>query len=141
MISNWTGFHSERDGHFEVVCEHPSLATKKNQNVTVSYKFKTRAEQIGHVIHTTVNYPTYDVTIEFTFGNSSIDYVDVIDYFVSSRSPLIRSTPDEKKPSKKSVELKEWVFPKGGVAFVWEPQRGIQLASSSALNNLNDQII
>jgi hypothetical protein len=109
----------KRDGHSEVVCEHPSLATKMNRDVTVRYSFKTRAEKIGHVIHITVNYPTYDVTIEFTFGNSSIDWVDVLDYFVSSRTPSIHSIPDEKKPSKYSVRLRDWVFPKGGVAFVW----------------------
>jgi hypothetical protein len=109
----------QQDERLEVICEHPSLATKKDQNVTVRYRYKTTAEQIGHVIHTTVNYPTYDVTIEFDFGDSSIDYVDVVDYFVSSRNPSINPSPDEKNPSKYSVQLRDWVFPKGGVAFVW----------------------
>src|SRR5437763_1807373 len=58
----------QEDGRCEVICEHPSLATKMHRNVTVRYRFKTKAEKIGHVIHTTVDYLTYDVTVDFNFG-------------------------------------------------------------------------
>lgn len=128
----------QRNGHFEFVCEDPILEAKRGQNVTVRYKFKAKAEKIGHVIHTTVNYPTYDVTIEFDFGNSSIGYVDVLDYFVSSTSPSISPIPDEKKTSKYSVQLKEWVFPKGGVAFVWSLKEEY-IILQQLLNNPSDQ--
>lgn len=107
------------DDRFEVICEQPDLTNKLGEKVRISYTFKVKAYKIGHMISTTVVCPTYDVTIEFNFAKASIDYVDVLDYFVSSRNPSIRYIPSSHKPYKITVELKEWAFPKGGAIFVW----------------------
>jgi hypothetical protein len=110
---------NEIDGRFEISCESPHLDEKIDQNVSINYTFKVKAEKIGHVISTTVTNPTKDVTVEVNFAKASISYVDVLDYFVSARKPAIRYIPNEDKPYKISVELKEWVFPKGGATFIW----------------------
>jgi hypothetical protein len=109
----------KEDGAYEVVCEGENLSHKVGQKVTVSYTFKVKVFKSGHEISTTVTYPTHDVTIEFNFAKASIDYVEVLDYFVSSRRPSIRYIPNRRDTYKITVELKEWAFPKGGAVFVW----------------------
>jgi len=117
----------EPDGRYEVICTHPSLQDKLGQKVTISYTFKVKAEKTGHAISTTVIYPTFDVTIEFNYAKASIDYVEVLDYFVSARKPAIRYIPDVNSPYKITVQLKEWAFPKGGAVFVWTLKEETQL--------------
>lgn len=116
----------EKNGRFEIVYEHPSLIGKVGQDVTVNYVVRVKAERIGHLIYTTVVYPTYDVAIEFDFARASIDYVDVIDYFVAAQQPSIRYIPDRENPSKITVQLKDWALPKSGAIFVWSLKEEVE---------------
>lgn len=113
-----TPYHKP-DGSFEIACENPSLADRIGKNVTISYTYKIKAERVGHAIFTSVIYPTHDVLIEFNYAKASIDYVEVLDYFVSSEKPAIKYIPNPENSYKISVQLKDWAFPKGGAAFVW----------------------
>jgi len=128
----------EPDGRYEVICTHPSLSEKAGQKVTISYTFKVKAEKTGHAISTTVIYPTFDVTIEFNYAKASIDYVEVLDYFVSARKPAIRYIPDGNNPYKITVQLKEWAFPKGGAVFVWTLKEETQLILDNRSKIQND---
>ena len=64
-------------------------------------------------------YPTNGVSMEIDFAETEIVYMNVLDFFVSKEDPIIRYSPSLQSPHKIEVEVNEWVFPKGGVVFVW----------------------
>jgi hypothetical protein len=43
----------------------------------------------------------------------------VLDFFASKRKPNVRYIPTRQDCQKIGVEVNDWVFPKGGVVFVW----------------------
>jgi hypothetical protein len=107
------------DGRFVLICENPDLESKLNAAVTISYRYAVKIKKRGHLLTSFVPYPTKGVTIELDFAKTDIHVVNVFDYFVSNQNPIIRYMPSEHNPHRIEVELNEWVFPKGGVVFVW----------------------
>jgi hypothetical protein len=47
------------------------------------------------------------------------DSTKILDFFASTRFPKIAYTPSFEMPHKIEVEVNDWIFPKGGVVFVW----------------------
>ena len=64
-----------------------------------------------------VNVPcqTKAVKVEFEYGGTDIIYVNIEDLFVSKAASSIRSST----PQSIEIDVDDWVFPKGGVVFVW----------------------
>jgi hypothetical protein len=106
------------DGAYEIVCEDPALADRIGGEVTIHYAVKTKLSRLDHVFFYTAVRPTRGVTVIFNYARTDIENVLTYDFFVSAKSPVIYQLPHE-RPHIVVVELDEWVFPKGGVAFVW----------------------
>ena len=66
--------------------------------------------------------------MELDFAKTDIHYMNVLDFFVSTEPPTIRYVPSRERPHRIEVELSEWGFPKGGVAFVWVLKREMATA-------------
>lgn len=110
----------DSDGkRFLVVCEHSELKNKIGTRVTIHYRYKVLIHKFGHLFMVTLVYPTKGVAMELDFAETEITYMNVLDFFVSTENPIIRYSPSRQKPHKIEVEVNEWVFPKGGVVFVW----------------------
>lgn len=106
------------DGAYEIVCEDPALEEKRDTEVTIHYAVMTKLRRHDHVFFYSTVRPTRGITVIFNFARTDIAKVLTYDFFVSSRSPVIYELP-RGNPHTVIVELDEWVFPKGGVAFVW----------------------
>ncbi|MFD4668771.1 hypothetical protein ACFWNN_03500 [Lentzea sp. NPDC058450] len=106
------------DGAYEIVCEDPSLESKIGTEVTIHYAIMTKLARLDHVFFYTAVRPTRGVTVIFNYARTDIENVLTYDFFVSAKSPVVYQLPRE-RPHTVVVELDEWVFPKGGVAFVW----------------------
>lgn len=109
------------DGAYEIVCEDAALEQKIGQEVTIHYAVMTKLRRHDHVFFYTAVRPTRGVTVIFNYARTDIESVLTYDFFVSSRTPVIYEVPRD-DPHTVVVELDEWVFPKGGVAFVWRLQ-------------------
>jgi hypothetical protein len=106
------------DGAYEIVCENPDLEAKRDTEVTIHYAVMTKLRKHDHVFFYTAVRPTRGITVILNFARTDIESVLTYDFFVSSKTPVIYQLPRE-HPHTVVVELDEWVFPKGGVAFVW----------------------
>lgn len=107
------------DGAFEIVCEHSDVQKLINQEVTIHYSIQTKLSRLGHIYFSNAIRPTKNVTIQFNWARTDIETVRVYDFFVSAQKPTIYMTPPD-QPHTMVVEIDEWVFPKGGAAFVWK---------------------
>jgi len=106
------------DGAFEIACEDPSLDSLIGDEVSIHYAVKTKLRRYDHVFFYTAVRPTKGVTVIFNYARTDIKSVLTYDFFVSGEKPVIYTLPPE-RPHTTVVEMDEWVFPKGGVAFVW----------------------
>ncbi|MBT0772991.1 hypothetical protein KIH74_28870 [Kineosporia sp. J2-2] len=109
------------DGAYEIHCEDEGLAAKQGQEVAVHYSVATKLSRRDHVFFYTAVRPTKGITLTFNYARTDIANVLTYDFFVSGEKPVIETLPRE-DPHTVMVELDEWVFPKGGVAFVWKLQ-------------------
>lgn len=57
--------------------------------------------------------------MEIDVTRTDIAVLSVRDFFFSDKQPIIRYTPSATNAKKVTVEIDDWVFPKGGVDFVW----------------------
>ena len=110
----------ETNTRIEIVCDHPSLQSAIGSRVTIFYELRAKLHKVGHLYYATIKNPTHNVSMEFEFSQADVEYVNVVDFFVSARSPSIRYIPTPEDFYKIEVELGEWVFPKGGAVFIWE---------------------
>jgi hypothetical protein len=90
-----------------------------HREVTVAYTYRTLVQQHGHLLHLDLARPTKGFKAVFWYGDCGIRYVNVLDYIAGAQQPRVtRLEASEPTPSVE-VAYDGWVFPKGGVAFVW----------------------
>ena len=89
------------------------------QVVTLSYTYRTLVQQNGHVLHLDISHPTKGLHVAFSYGGCGIHFVNVLDYIAGARQPRIEQLPASDPTPAVEVSYDGWVFPKGGVAFVW----------------------
>jgi hypothetical protein len=89
------------------------------RQVTVSCTYRVLVQQSSHLLHLDVSRPTKGLHVEFSYGNCGIRYVNVLDYIAGAHQPRIAQLPASDPTPSVEVSFDNWVFPKGGVAFVW----------------------
>jgi hypothetical protein len=89
------------------------------QRVTISYTYRTLVQQNGHLLHLDISHPTKGLHVEFSYGDCGIRYVNVLDYIAGAQRPQIAQLPATDPTPSVEISYDGWVFPKGGVAFVW----------------------
>lgn len=112
-------YSTDENGNLAIVCTNPDLSNLQNRIVTVYYRYVVKINKRGHLFMANVIMPTRNVVIELDYANTDIHFVNVLDFFVSAQLPKITYLPSKEKAHKVEIELNEWAFPKGGVAFVW----------------------
>lgn len=92
-----------------------------SERFRIDYSFTTIIAKNEHSIFTTIDKPTKHLRIVFDLGDSDINPTSLyaIDYFTCSIPARIVYEPEVEAPRRITVEHDEWVFPKGGVVFVW----------------------
>lgn len=107
------------DEKYIIRASHAELEQLQGQEVRIDYHYRTRAEKRGHSFLVNMQCPAKNVKVAFDYSETDIYYVNVLDFFVSKVDPRIHYYPTYEHPRRVEVEVDEWVFPKGGVVFVW----------------------
>lgn len=89
------------------------------QPVAIAYTYRVMLFQHGHLLHLDMEQPTRNVDIELDYGDTNIDYVNVLDFFVSSHKTTIEHMPPTVPERSVHVSHDGWVMQRSGVAFVW----------------------
>lgn len=87
--------------------------------VTLAYTYRTLVRQHGHLLHLDISHPTKGLHVEFSYQGCGIGYVNVLDYIAGAERPQIAELPATDPTPSVEIGYEGWVFPKGGVAFVW----------------------
>jgi hypothetical protein len=87
--------------------------------VTISYTYRMLVQRNGHLLHLDISHPTEGLHAAFSYGGCGIRFVNVLDYIAGARQPRIEQLPASDPTPAVEVSYDGWVFPKGGVAFVW----------------------
>ena len=107
------------NGKYVVVADHLKLQSMQGNLVNIYYRYKVRIKKRGHLLMVHMPCPTYNVVVELDYANTDIHFVNVLDFFVSKTKPAIRYFPSPQKHHRIEVEVDDWVFPRGGIVFVW----------------------
>ena len=65
-------------------------------------------------------YPLKGLSMNFDVGGASIRTVRPVDFFSTKTSPRFIYTPDKENAQKIEVLIDGWIYPRGGVVFVWD---------------------
>lgn len=87
--------------------------------VTVSYTQRVKLFKHGHLLHLDMEQPTRNVDIDLDYSDTDIDYINVLDFFVSSHKTRVEHMPPSVPERSIAVSHDGWVFQRSGVAFVW----------------------
>lgn len=106
-------------------------AVAAKQAVTLAYTYRTLVRQDGHLLHLDISQPTKGLHVEFSYKACGIGYINVLDYIAGARQPQIAQLPANDPTPSVEIGYDGWVFPKGGVAFVWVLESELARRSSS----------
>lgn len=87
--------------------------------VTLSYTFRTLVRRHGHLFHLDISQPTKGLHVDFTYKDCGISSMSVLDYIAGAEQPQINQLPADDPTPSIEIGYEGWVFPKGGVTFVW----------------------
>ena len=87
--------------------------------VTLAYTYRTLVRQHGHLLHLDISLPTKGLHVEFSYKACGIGHVNLLDYIAGAQRPEIAQLPASDPTPSVEIAYDGWVFPKGGVAFVW----------------------
>jgi hypothetical protein len=89
------------------------------QEVAVAYTYRVLVQQHGHLVHLDVARPTKGFKATLWYGDCGIRYVNVLDYIAGVEQPRISRLKASVPTPSVEVAYDGWIFPKGGVGFVW----------------------
>lgn len=89
------------------------------RKVAIAYTHRVLSQRNGHLLHLDLSRPVKGLNVRFSYGDCGIQHVNVLDYIAGARQPYITQLPPTDPTPSVEVSYDGWVFPKGGVAFVW----------------------
>lgn len=107
------------DGKQVIIADHLDLQAMQGKPATIHYRYMVKIKKRGHLLMIHVPCPTHNVAVELDYAHTDIGFVNVLDFFASKQKPNVRYIPTRQDCQKIGVEVHDWVFPKGGVVFVW----------------------
>jgi hypothetical protein len=102
-----------------IIADHLGLQAMQGKSATIHYRYMVKIKKRGHLLMIHVPCPTHNVAVELDYAHTDIDFVNVLDFFASRQKSNVRYIPTRQNCQKIGVEVHDWVFPKGGVVFVW----------------------
>jgi hypothetical protein len=113
-------FQVHVDTATQVITASPPAGFAPRSHCVVEYEVWALMRLDGHVITFEVPRPCRNAWYSLNAGSVPISRVRALDFFSSTRRAAIVYTPSEDHPTGVVVEMKDWLFPKAGVIFVWE---------------------
>ena len=96
----------------------PEIVAER-RSVTIAYTNRVLIQRNGHLLHLDLSRSVKGLNVQFAYGDCGIRYVNVLDYIAGARQPRVSQLPPTDPTPSVEVSYDGWVFPKGGVAFVW----------------------
>lgn len=115
-------FELHTDTTTQITTATPPAGFLPGPQSVVEYEVWSIMRLDGHVITFEVPRPCRNAWYSLNAGAVPISRVRAIDFFSSTRRASIEYTPSDDHPTGVVVEMKDWLFPKAGVIFVWEVQ-------------------
>jgi hypothetical protein len=106
-------------------------AVAERRRVVISITHRILVQRSGHLFHLDLSRPVKGLSVQFSYGDCGIRYVNVLDYIAGARQPRITLLPPSDPTPSVEVSYDGWVFPKGGVAFVWVLESELPLEKPS----------
>lgn len=98
----------------------PNLANLVGKQVTIHYRLNTIIAKRGNFFCIVTEFPVREFLMSFDMLNVGVRTVRAIDYFVASSPVRYTYLPNQKSAKKIDAWFDEWVYPRGGVVFVWD---------------------
>ncbi len=86
--------------------------------VPIAYTLRLLVRRNGNLFHLHVARPTKGLSIEIIYTGCGLENMRVLDYIASAKQPRISQLVGP-QASMASIGFDGWVWPKGGVNFVW----------------------
>lgn len=96
------------------------------QKVKVWYRVNTIIRKNGNFFSMFTEYPVKGLSMSFDVGSVGIRNLSLVDYFVSQKRPTFVYTPDRIGAKRVEVFIDDWIYPRGGVVFIWELEDGLR---------------
>lgn len=78
--------------------------------ITVAYTYRAVIPKHGHLLHFDMEAPTRNVSISLDYSDTDIDYINVLDFFVSSHKTRVEHMPPTVPEHSVLVAHDGWVF-------------------------------
>jgi hypothetical protein len=90
-----------------------------DKDVVLSFTYRSRLPQSGHLLHIDIDRPTRGLSVEFDYTKAGITRLKTIDYLSSGRQARVSDYPAATGTQVVTVGYDGWIMPKAGLAFVW----------------------
>lgn len=87
--------------------------------VAVAYTYRTVIPIDGHLLQLRVDQPTKGLSVDLDYTDAEVADVNVLDYITSSQRIRVSKSPLSVPKRSISIDFDGWVFPRSGIAFVW----------------------
>jgi len=90
------------------------------KKVTVHYRINSIIAKRGHFFAMLTEYPVKNLSMNLDMAGVPIRSVRPVDYFAVRKEPKFTYTPSYYGAKKIEVFFEDWVYPRGGVVFIWD---------------------
>jgi len=90
--------------------------------IRLAYTYRTLTRIDDHVLRVRNDRPTDGLTVEFDYGDTTVEHVSVIEFLGSARPATVSRSSPELPERTVGVQLDGWSMPRSGVAFVWSAE-------------------
>ncbi len=97
-----------------------SIEKFMGKEVTLHYRVNTIIAKRGNFFAMVTEYPTQNLSMKIDMGLVPIRSLRPIDYFASKKRPQFIYTPNKSTAKKIEIIINDWIYPRGGVVFVWD---------------------
>lgn len=87
--------------------------------VVLSFTYRTRLPQYGHLLYFDIDRPTRGLDIELDYTGVGIERMRVVDHISSGRKARVSRSPSSTDAQIVNVGYDGWIMPRAGVAFTW----------------------
>jgi len=108
------------DSYFHRVWSCEGLDALIGKRVKIHYRVRSVIRKRGHFFAMVTEYPVKSLSMNFDMGKAEIRKLSAVDYFVSRHRPQFIYTPSKETANKIEVIIDDWIYPRGGVVFIWD---------------------
>jgi hypothetical protein len=95
------------------------LGEQSIDTVVVSYTYRTLVRRHGHLLRIEPARLTKGFTVRFNYAGCGMEFVNTLDYIAGAWQARLDELPPSDPAPSVQVSYDGWVFPRGGVVFVW----------------------